>query len=60
MLSSVSMTTEPSKAVTLVPRMPLYPIAQADVERGIDYWLDSHWDGGVFVPDELREVAVVA
>ena len=49
--------------VTLVARMvrvPLYPVAEADVARGIA-WLEEQWgDVGVFIPQELREVSAVA
>lgn len=49
------------KVVTLAPRMVRqYPVAQADVERGVA-WLDSAWgSGGAFVPEELRNVTAVA
>ena len=50
------------RVVTLAPRMvrqPLYPVERADVERGVA-WLERNWAGGVFVPDELRDVAAVA
>jgi hypothetical protein len=51
------------RAVALVPRMirvPLFPVAEVDVERAVS-WLDEHWgSGAVTLPDELRDVAAVA
>ena len=44
--------------VARMVRMPLYP-----VERHVDgaiVWLDDHWRGGVFVPDELLPLVAVA
>ena len=40
-------------------RQPLYPMKQADVDGAIG-WLDDHWRGGVFVPDELLPLVAVA
>jgi hypothetical protein len=40
-------------------RVPRYPVAEADVARAVA-WLEEHWAGGVFIPDELRAVAAVA
>ena len=50
------------RTVPLVPRtvrVPLYQVAEVDVARAVR-WLDEHWGGGVFIPDELRDVAAVA
>lgn len=40
-------------------RQPLYPVEQGDVDNAIG-WLDDHWRGGVFVPDELMPLVAVA
>jgi hypothetical protein len=40
-------------------RVPLYPVAECDVDDAI-VWLDDHWRGGVFVPDELLPLVAVA
>jgi hypothetical protein len=40
-------------------RAPRYPVAEADAARAVA-WLEAHWSGGVFIPDELREAAAVA
>jgi hypothetical protein len=50
------------RTVPLQPRMvrvPRYPVAEADAIRAVA-WLEGHWAGGVFIPDELRDVAAVA
>jgi hypothetical protein len=50
------------KSATFIARMvrvPLYPVEQCDVVRAI-VWLDEHWRGGVFVPDELLPLVAVA
>lgn len=50
------------RAVPLQPRMvrvPRYPVAEADAIRAVA-WLEGHWAGGVFIPDELRDGAAVA
>lgn len=39
-------------------RQPLYPVEQGDVDNAIG-WLDDHWRGGVFVPDELMPLVAV-
>jgi hypothetical protein len=40
-------------------RVPLYPVRSHDVDEAIG-WLDDHWRGGVFVPDELLPLVAVA
>jgi hypothetical protein len=40
-------------------RVPLYPVEQADVDGAIG-WLDDHWHGGVFLPDELLPLVTAA
>jgi hypothetical protein len=40
-------------------RVPLYPVQARDVDDAIG-WLDEHWRGGVFIPDELLGLAAVA
>jgi hypothetical protein len=40
-------------------RVPLYPVEERDVDGAIG-WLDEHWRGGVFVPDELLPLVAVA
>jgi hypothetical protein len=45
--------------VARMVRVPLYPVEQADVDGAIG-WLDDHWHGGVFVPDELLPLATAA
>jgi hypothetical protein len=50
------------KSATFIARMvrvPLYPVEQRDVDAAI-VWLDEHWRGGVFVPDELLPLVAVA
>jgi hypothetical protein len=50
------------KSATFIARMvrqPLYPVAQGDVDAAIG-WLDEHWLGGVFVPDDLMPLVAVA
>jgi hypothetical protein len=39
--------------------LPLYPVRERDVDDAIG-WLDDHWRGGVFVPDELLPLVAVA
>ena len=39
-------------------RVPLYAVDEVDVARAVR-WLDQHWGGAVFIPDELRDVAAV-
>jgi hypothetical protein len=34
-------------------------VPSRDVDGAIG-WLDGHWDGGVFVPDELLPLVAVA
>ena len=38
--------------VARITRQPLYPVDERDVDDAIG-WLDEHWRGGVFVPNEL-------
>jgi hypothetical protein len=45
--------------VARMTRVPLYPVEERDVEGAIG-WLDEHWRGGVFVPDELLPLVAVA
>jgi hypothetical protein len=50
------------KSATFVARMtrePLFPVAERDVDDAIG-WLDDHWRGGLFVPDELLPLVAVA
>jgi hypothetical protein len=50
------------RTVPLQPRMvrqPRYPVAEVDVARAVR-WLDEHWGGVVFIPDELRDIVAVA
>jgi hypothetical protein len=50
------------KGTAFVARMtwvPLYPVRERDVDDAI-VWLDEHWHGGVFVPDELLPLVAVA
>ena len=45
--------------VARMVRVPLYPVAERDVDGAIE-WLDANWRGGVFVPDELLPLVAVA
>ena len=45
--------------VARMVRVPLYPVEQRDVDGAI-VWLDEHWRGGVFVPDELLALVTAA
>lgn len=45
--------------IARMARVPLYPVRQIDVDDAI-VWLDDHWQGGVFVPDELLPLVAVA
>jgi hypothetical protein len=45
--------------VARMTRLPLYPVRVCDVDAAI-VWLDEHWRGGVFVPDELLPLVAVA
>jgi hypothetical protein len=50
------------KSATFIARMtrvPSYPVPPRDVDDAI-VWLDEHWRGGVFVPDELLPLVAVA
>jgi len=40
-------------------RVPLYPLEASEVSGAIG-WLDEHWRGGVFVPDELLPLVSAA
>ena len=40
-------------------RVPLYPVRPRYVDDAIA-WLDEHWHGGVFVPDDLLPPVAVA
>src|SRR5262245_13848962 len=40
-------------------RVPLYPVEQTDLDAAVS-WLDEHWHGGMFLPDELLELVAVA
>ena len=55
-------THQNRKSATFIARMtrvPLYPVRPRDVDDAI-VWLDDHWHGGVFVPDELLPLVAVA
>jgi hypothetical protein len=39
--------------------VPLYPVEEHEVCGAIG-WLDEHWRGGVFVPDELLPLVMAA
>jgi hypothetical protein len=45
--------------IARMTRVPLYPVRERDVDDAIG-WLDEHWRGGVFVPDELLPLVAVA
>jgi lysophospholipase L1-like esterase len=45
--------------VARMTRVPLYPVRECDVDDAI-VWLDDHWRGGVFIPDELLGLVAVA
>jgi hypothetical protein len=50
------------KTVALVPRMvrvPMFPVEDEDVEAAVA-WLEAHWRGEPFIPEELQGVAAVA
>jgi hypothetical protein len=50
------------KTVVLVPRMmrvPLYPVDERHPDAAVA-WLDEHWRGEPFVPDELLPLVTVA
>jgi hypothetical protein len=36
-----------------------YPVRERDVDDAI-VWLDDHWRGGVFIPDQLLGLVSVA
>jgi hypothetical protein len=40
-------------------RVPLYPVEQREIDGAVG-WLDEHWRGGVFVPDELLPLVSAA
>jgi hypothetical protein len=40
-------------------RVPLYPVEQCHVDDAV-VWLDDHWRGEVYVPDELLPLVAVA
>lgn len=45
--------------VARMVRVPLYPVEQHEVDGAIG-WFDEHWQGGVFVPDELLPLVTAA
>ena len=50
------------RSVAFVPRptrVPLPPVEQRNVDDAIG-WLDEHWRGGVFMPDELLPLVSAA
>jgi hypothetical protein len=60
--SSVHFHKHGHKIVALVPRVLRVVPLEVDpkrVEAGVA-WLDGHWRGGVFVPDELLPLVAVA
>ncbi len=45
--------------VARMVRVPLYPVEAIELEGAVT-WIDEHWRGGVFVPDELLPLVTAA
>jgi hypothetical protein len=45
--------------VARMTRVPLYPVEQRDVDGAL-VWLDDHWRGEPYVPEELLPLVAVA
>lgn len=45
--------------VVRMVRVPLYPVEQGDVDGAL-VWLEEHWRGDVYVPNELLPLVSAA
>jgi hypothetical protein len=48
-----------SPFVARMLRVPLFPVSDRSVDDAIS-WLDEHWAGGVYIPDELLPLVSTA
>jgi hypothetical protein len=54
--------THKQRGVVLVARMtrePLFPVEQRNVDGALE-WLDEHWQGEPYIPDELLPLVSAA